>query len=421
LRLLALALVLASTAAGAWSPIAAAAPSGNGDGPDQGDATGPELAARSWILIDARTGQTLASRDENRRLPMASTTKMMTAYLAMERLPLTRRVRAVDYPATPGESLMGLSPGQLVSVRDLLYGLILLSGNDAAVTLARAVSGSEPAFVALMNRTARKLGLTNTSYENSVGLDSEDQFSSAADLARLGNVLMALPRFRRIASSREAELTSYRPPVEIRTLNDFVANNYWAKGIKTGHTLGAGYVLASDGRRKATELVGAVMGTSSELARDAETVELMDYGFSLYDKRVPIRSRKPVASVPVRFEDDGLALFATRPVRIGVRSGERLTVVRALPDEVEGPISKGETLGRATVLVDGLRIARVRLMAGRDVAAPSAVERVWGAVTGTLWLPALLLFAILSVALAVRHQRARSMKSRMRKISRRTR
>jgi D-alanyl-D-alanine carboxypeptidase (penicillin-binding protein 5/6) len=352
---------------------------------------------------------------------MASTTKMMTAYLTMKRLPLSRIVQAADYAPIPGESLMGLTAGQRVSVRDLLYGLILLSGNDAAVTLAEAVSGTVPRFVRLMNRTAANLGLDGTSYENPVGLDAPSQFSTATDLASLGRVLMRMPRFRKIASSREATLTSYRPPVEIATLNNFVADNYWARGIKTGRTLDAGYVLASDGRREATELIGVVMGTPSEAARDAETVELMDYGFSLYEKRVPVRTQRPAARVDVRFEESDLAVFGERPVRIGVREGERLTVVRSLPDEVEGPVARNEKVGTATVLLDGQRIARVDLLAGRSVAEPSTGDRILGAATGNLLPLVLALLVILSVVLLVRHQRARRARSRMRRIGRRAR
>ena len=140
----------------------------------------PRLEAASWALIDARTGESLAGKAADRRLPMASTTKMMTAYLALRNLPMNEVVRAADYQGAPVESLMGLEPGQRVSVRDLLYGLILLSGNDAAVTLAEAVSGTVPRFVALMNRTAARLGLSNTSYEDPIGLDGERQYSSAA-------------------------------------------------------------------------------------------------------------------------------------------------------------------------------------------------------------------------------------------------
>jgi D-alanyl-D-alanine carboxypeptidase (penicillin-binding protein 5/6) len=339
----------------------------------------------------------------------------------MERLPMNKVVTAVDYQSIPGESLMGLEPGQEISVRDLMYGLILLSGNDAAATLAVAVSGSESRFVRLMNRTARRLGLDDTSYENPIGLDNPRQFSSARDLVELGSVLMAMPRFRPIAGARSATLRSYRPPIEIETSNEFVRDNPWAKGIKTGRTNLAGYVLASDGRREATELIAAVMGTSSEAARDAETVELMDFGFSLYDKRVPIRTGRPVTRVPVRYEDQDLPLVSPRAVRVGVREGEDLTVSLDVPAEVEGPIERGQLIGRATVVLEGETLATVPLRAGRPVAEPGLLVRGIEAFTSNLVYIAGGVLVLLAVALLFRRRQEREMRRRMSRVGRRRR
>lgn len=381
----------------------------------------PGIEAKSWSLIDARTGDNLAGKAVNRRLPMASTTKMMTAYLALRMLPMNEAVRAAEYRAIPGESLMGLEAGQKVSVRDLLYGLIMLSGNDAAVTLAQAVSGTVPRFTGLMNRTARRLGLRNTSYENPVGLDGPDQYSSAGDLVRLGRVLMAMPRFRPIAAARTATLRSYNPPIEIETGNEFVRDNPWAIGIKTGHTLKAGYVLASDGRRRATELIASVMGAASETARDAETVELLDYGFSLYDKRVPIRTKRPVARVPVRFEDRDLPVISPRSIRIGVREGESLELSTDLPEEVEGPIRKGERIGSATVRLDGEVVGRAPLLSGRKVAEPGIFDRAVEAVTSNRVYILIGLSAILVLLLLYRRHKEREMRTRLARAGRRRR
>jgi D-alanyl-D-alanine carboxypeptidase (penicillin-binding protein 5/6) len=316
---------------------------------------------------------------------------------------------------------MGLEAGQKVSVRDLLYGLIMLSGNDAAVTLAQAVSGTVPRFTGLMNRTARRLGLRNTSYENPVGLDGPDQYSSAGDLVRLGRVLMAMPRFRPIAAARTATLRSYNPPIEIETGNEFVRDNPWAIGIKTGHTLKAGYVLASDGRRRATELIASVMGAASETARDAETVELLDYGFSLYDKRVPIRTKRPVARVPVRFEDRDLPVISPRSIRIGVREGESLELSTDLPEEVEGPIRKGERIGSATVRLDGEVVGRAPLLSGRKVAEPGIFDRAVEAVTSNRVYILIGLSAILVLLLLYRRHKEREMRTRLARAGRRRR
>jgi D-alanyl-D-alanine carboxypeptidase (penicillin-binding protein 5/6) len=386
LRRFACGLAIAAVLISGSASVSAAAP-----------ASGPKIEAKSWALIDARTGQTLAQKAASRRLPMASTTKMMTALLTLRNLPMDEIVRAADYQSIPGESLMGLNAGQRVSVRDLLYGLILLSGNDSAVTLAVAVSGTVPRFVALMNRTARKLGLGDTSYENPVGLDDKRQFSSARDLATL---------------------RSYRPSVEIETSNEFVRDYPWAKGIKTGHTIQAGYVLASDGRRRATELVAAVMGTASEAARDSETVKLMDYGFSLYSKRVPIRPGRPVAEVAVRFEDENLPVLSSRPVRIGVREGESLRVSIDLPNEVEGPVRRGERIGSATVRLDGERVGRVPLLSARRVVEPGPLERVLEAVTSNLVYIVIGLSAILVLLLLFRRRREGQMRTRLARAGR---
>ncbi len=381
----------------------------------------PEIEAESWVLIDARTGETLAQAAPNRQLPMASTTKMMTAYLTLRELPMDQVLAAADYRGAPAESLMGLEAGQEVSVRDLLYGLILLSGNDAAVTLATAVSGTVPRFVRLMNRTAKRLGLSNTSYENPIGLDGRRQYSSAADLVELGRILMEMPRFRPIASARTAKLRSLSPPVEIETGNEFVRDNPWALGIKTGFTNLAGYILASDGRREATELIASVMGTSSEVARDEQTVRLMDYGFSLYEKRIPVRTSRPVERIPVRFEDRDLPVSSPRPVRIGVREGEDLRVSVDLPEEVEGPVRKGQRLGTATVSLDGARIATVPLLADRAVAEPGLFDRGLDWLASNLLYIFLALFAILVLVLLVRRRHESEMRTRLARAGRRRR
>ena len=380
----------------------------------------PKLDAKSWELIDARTGDVLDSHDADTHLPMASTTKMMTAYLTLRSLPMGKIVKAADYdPTDPAESLMGLEAGQKISVRDLLYGLIMLSGNDAAHTLAIAVSGTQERFVARMNIAAKRLGLDDTHFTNPIGLDHKGHYTSANDLAVLGRDLMSMPKFRPIAAARTAKLRSYDPPVTIDTIDSFLVNNDWAKGIKTGHTLKAGYVLASDGRRRATELIATVFGTTTEEARDGESVKLLDYGFSLYDKKVPLRQNKVYTRLPVKYEDGDLKVLAARSARIGVRKDEKLTVTNDLPDEVEGPIEAGERIGTAIVRVDGDVIAVVPLKAAEAVAKPSLVDRARGAI-GKWWpLLVLLLCAILAAGIfVIRRRRDADVQRRLKRVTR---
>lgn len=359
------------------------------------------------MLIDARTGEQLAADEPDRRLSIASTTKLMTAHLALKRLRLGRQVEAAPYYAIPGESLLGLTPGERVTVRDLLYGLILASGNDAAETLAVAVSGSEEAFVGLMNDAARALGLADTHYGNPIGLDEAGNYSTASDLVALARVLLRNPVFRRIADSETANAPSLDPPQTIETRNTLLLADPSVTGVKTGHTLGAGYVLVGSAERNGVELISAVLGAPSEYDRDVETQELLDYGFGLYSTRRAFRRGEALARPGIDYEDDRLALRAARGVALGIRADQNLRVRVDAPAEVEGPIRRGERLGTAVVLVDGRRVARVPLRAARDVAEAGTIERVGSRLMGPLGIAALGVFAILIAGTAVMRRRRR--------------
>ena len=378
----------------------------------------PKLEARSWVLVEARTGEVLASNSVDVELPMASTTKLMTAYLAIRRLDPARLVRVGSYPADPVESVMGLEAGQRVSVRDLLHGLVMLSGNDSAVALARAISGNVPRFVELMNRTAGRLGLDSTGYRNPIGLDAPGHLSTASDLAKLSLILMRMPRFRELAREREAILTSYRPPVEIETTNDFLLTYPWANGIKTGATIRAGYLLASAGSRKGVELIGVVMGAASELARDVESARLLEWGFDLYRERIPLSRGQVAIEVPVRLRGEELGLVPRSNIRVGVRDDQALEVGYEIPDEVEGPIRRGARIGRAIIVVDGERVRIAPLLASSAVSAPTVTEEVLAAVEENLLLVGIAGFAILLAALAFGQSRKRKAREALRRIGR---
>ncbi len=325
--------------------------------------------------MDGRTGDVLASHAAARHLPIASTTKLMTAYVALRDLPLDKVVRAAPYVPEYGESLLGLRPGQRISVRDLLYGLILRSGNDAAYDLARAAAGSEERFVSQMNRYAAALGLADTHYANPIGLDQRGNHSSAADLVALTRRLLRIPVFAKIAASRDALLRSVQPQRRISTINELLSMAPWVNGVKTGHTFGARYVLVGSGRRKGVELIAAVVGTDTDEDRFDDTLRLLEYGFSKYRKRVPIEAGQTLAEPSIRYAGGELALRAARTVAVGVRRGETMRVSVRAPAEVEGPIHRGAVAGRAVVLVDGLRAASVPLRAARAVPKASTLDR----------------------------------------------
>ena len=247
------------------------------------------------------------------------------------------------------------STGQRISVRDLLYGLILRSGNDAAHDLALAVAGSVPRFVTQMNRRAAALGLADTHYANPVGLDQRGNFSSARDLATLTQRLQRIPAFAKIADSRSATLRSLRPPRRIATINELLLDAPWITGVKTGHTFDAAYCLVGSGRRKGVNLISVALGAPSDEARFSDNLELLEYGFSQYRRRVPIQAGQDLVDPSIRYSGGALPLRAARQVAVGLRRGQRLSVDVDAPAEVEGPIRRGAVLGHATVSVDGRR------------------------------------------------------------------
>jgi D-alanyl-D-alanine carboxypeptidase (penicillin-binding protein 5/6) len=320
--------------------------------------------------------------------------------VALHELSLEKIVRAAPYEAEYGESLLELRPGQRISVRDLLYGLILRSGNDAAYDLARAAAGSERRFVGQMNRYAAALGLSHTHYANPIGLDQRGNYSSAGDLVALTHRLLQIPAFARIAASRSALLRSVRPPRRIESINELLEMAPWVNGVKTGHTFGAKYVLVGSGRRKGVELIAAVVGTETDEDRFDDTLQLLEYGFSKYRRRVPIRAGQSLAAPSIRYSGGELPLRAARTVSAGVRPGQRLTVRVRAPQEVEGPLRRGARLGRAIVRVDGLRAAAVPLRAGRAVPRASALDRVRSYVEDNLlWIVLALSAILISAAL----------------------
>ncbi len=399
---LAMALLLFALLAGPGAALAAPVPQPDGagqrvekTGQPRLQQAGPSIEAKAWTLIDARTGEVLVSHAAARHLLIASTTKLMTAWVAMHELPLGKVVRTTPYDAEYGESLLGLRPYQRISVRDLLYGLILRSGNDAAHDLAIAAAGSQDRFVRQMNRRAAALGLTNTHYANPVGLDQKGNFSSAADLATLTQHLLRLPAFARIADAREAVLRSVHPRRRIESINELLQMAPWATGVKTGHTWGAGYVLVGSGRRKGVDLIAAAIGAPTDEARFSDDLTLLEYGFQQYRRREPIHAGQDLADPSIRYSGGELPLRAARSITVGLRKGQRLAVKVQAPGEVEGPIRRGAPLGHAAVLVDGRPAAIVSLRAGRAIPKAGFLDRARGFLADN-WAPiALVAFVIL--------------------------
>jgi D-alanyl-D-alanine carboxypeptidase (penicillin-binding protein 5/6) len=361
----------------------------------------PRVDAAAAVVVDGRDGHVLYSRARSERRAIASVTKLMTALVVIDELPLERRVRAVPYPAAAAESRIDLRPGERMSVADLLRALLLESANDAAATLAARASGSTADFVRSMNTKARSLGLRNTHFANPVGLDQPGNHSTAVDLARIARRVLANDFLAATVDMPRARLGTGDRPRIVANRNRLIARVPSVDGVKTGHTQGAGYVLVGAATRKGAQLVTVVMGEPSEAARDADTLALLRYGFSFY-RRVPaVRRGVALARPKVEyFGDRTVALVARRRVSVTVRRGERVRTLIDAPAEVSGQLPAGARVGTVRVVHRGRVVRTVPLVTAEAVPAAGILRKV-----SRLAIPVVLVAAGVAIWLFARRRR----------------
>lgn len=362
---------------------------------------------RAAIAVDARDGSPLFALHADRRLPIASATKLMTALIARERLPLDRALPAVSYRAAPAESVLGLAPGERMKVRDLLAATLLESANDAAATLAVAVAGSQRRFVALMNGRARALGLRHTRFANPIGLDAPGAGSTARELAQLAQAVLRDRFLARLVAMPQAVLTSGARRRVVPNRNDLVRRYPWVEGVKTGHTAGAGYVLVSAARGALGQrVVAVVLGAPSERVRDQYSLALLRFALGRFRRLSLLDPRRPRV-VPAEASAQALVAPA-RGLSLVLRRDQRVRVVLRLERPLRGPLARAARVGRFAVLVDGRPLAAVPAVLSRPL--PSAgtfgsLSRRLGSGLTLLVLAAMLTLAVVALR-ATRPRRA---------------
>ncbi len=309
----------------------------------------PKIEARSWALIDARSGQVLAQHNAHEKLPPASLTKMMTLYLAFEdiklgRLKLDERVSVSKKAWKIGGSTMFLDPRDHPTVEQLLHGIATLSGNDACIALAEHISGSESAFVQRMNQKAKELGMKDTHFSDATGFPISDHYSSAYDMALLGAALWRnFPKQYKLFDERSFTYNGTTQPNRNRLLWTLPG----ADGIKTGHTEAAGYCLVGSAARDHTRLVSAVFGTDSYDARFVQSRVLLQFGFRNF---VTLRPAERDIRRQVNVYEgtaNSLWLSPAKPIWITVPKGEEKRVSFRLRYRAPllAPITRGQKIG----------------------------------------------------------------------------
>ena len=377
----------------------------------------PDVAAPSALVVEASTGDVAYDRAPNGRRQIASATKLMTALLTLERSRPSTVYRASRYRALPVESKINLRPGERMTVADLLRGLLIESANDAAVTLAERVSGSREAFVKAMNVRAQQLGLRDTHYTNPIGLDAPGNYSSARDLVRLTLRLRAFEFFRRTVARESVTLRSGDRPRTLENRNRLVRLPQ-INGVKTGHTQQAGYVLIGSGRKRGITLISAVLGAPSEDARESDTRRLLAWSFTLYQRVRAVAAGEVLARAPIRYrrgaELDLIAGDSSR--RFIVRKGQALRQCGLdAPAEVEGPIRRGQALGKLKICRGKKTIATLPVVAAADVPKAGTAVRTKDWFTRPLTLVLVVLLGLGgSVLLARARRRGSNGRSRSR-------
>ncbi len=314
----------------------------------------PQLAAKSWFLMDADSGRVLVEHNADERLPPASLTKLMTAYLVERELDrgnitMDDMVRVSENAWRTGGSKMFIEVDTQVSIRDLLYGIIIASGNDASVAVAEHLAGGEVPFADLMNQHATRLGLHNTSFANSTGLPHPEQYSSARDMALLSQyIINDYPEHYAIYAEKYFTFSDIRQP----NRNRLLWRDPTVDGLKTGWTTEAGYGLVASAKRDDMRLISVVMGTSSEESRAQETQKLMSYGFR-YFETVKLYDAGSVLNTPRVWGGE------SNQLSVGVDSDVMMTVPRArnqeltarldIQGDLAAPIAAGQRVGTLAV------------------------------------------------------------------------
>ncbi len=339
-------------------------------------AIAPDVTTPSAVL-ETSDGQVLWARDADAERAMASTTKIMTAIVVLDSVADLSETATVPLEATiVGEAGVGLKPGQVLTVRQLLEAMLVHSGNDAAITLAEHVGVTLDGFVGLMNDTAARLDLQHTHFTNPHGLDEPGHHTSAADLATMAQYAMRNATFREIVAKKSVTVRAGGTTRRFDASNLLIGSYEGATGVKTGWTDDAGYCLVASAKRGEVELFTVVLGTKTETARFTQAKKLLDWGFAHYTVRQVSSADTTAALVPV-------SDYIDRTVPAVVAETTSTPIFDVLGDvtsrvdvsrEVAAPVSKGQRLGTLTVEQGGRLVTQVAIISTQDVPAPGGWE-----------------------------------------------
>ena len=333
------------------------------------------ISAKSAILVDADSGRVLFEKNVDERSLIASTTKIMTGLLVCEAGDLAREISVPPEAAGVEGSSLYLKSGERITAKELLYGLMLRSGNDAAVALAIATAGSVDAFVSRMNEKARALGMEHTHFENPNGLDGEEHFSTARDLSKLCAYAMENETFRTVVSSKSFTECGR----SFTNHNKLLWRVEGADGVKTGYTKKAGRILAGSATRDGQRLICVTISDPDDW-RDQQA--LLDYGFSEFPAQTIVTAGETVGSVlVVGSRTERISLVTGAELSYPVAEGETVQTILHAPEFVYAPVLPGQA-GQLEILVDGARVSQVPVYYAQTAEETAPARGFWKRIFG---------------------------------------
>ncbi|MGO1500575.1 MAG: D-alanyl-D-alanine carboxypeptidase family protein [Marinobacter sp.] len=345
----------------------------------------PQIAGSSYVLMDPESGRIIMEENSNERLPPASLTKMMTAYIVERELDEGRISMSDLVPISVNAwktegSRTFVKEGTSVSVEKLLKGVIIQSGNDASVALAEFIAGSEGAFVDIMNQQAQLLGMKDTHFENATGLPAPDHFSTAYDLAVLARAIINdYPENYPIYAEKHFTYNNIRQP----NRNSLLWRDDSVDGLKTGHTEEAGYCLVASAKRNDSRFIAAVMGTSSSQARSQEIQKMLNYGFRYFESERLFSAGQELIEAKIwGGESDKLSVGMMEDAFVTIPRGSRDSLESSvdLDSVIKAPISAGDELGRVKVSFNGEVLIDQPVLALTEVPEGGFFKRIWDTV-----------------------------------------
>ncbi|WP_255988748.1 D-alanyl-D-alanine carboxypeptidase family protein [Chitinolyticbacter albus] len=348
----------------------------------------PEIVAKSYYLLDYQSGAVLAADDVSARVEPASLTKLMTAYLTFKavkegKLKLDQQLTVSEKGWKTEGSRMFLDPKVPAKVDDLIKGMIVQSGNDACVTLAEAIAGSEEVFAQLMNREAKRLGLSGSHFTNSTGLPDPNLYTTTADLAKLAAAIIRdFPEFYPIYSMKEFTYNNIKQP----NRNLLLHRDPFVDGLKTGHTESAGYNLVASTHRDERRLISVVVGTASDQVRAAESAKLLNWGVQFFETPRLYEAKKAIATVPVwkgAADQVKAGFLDNRYITLPRGDAKKLKLDFTSNQPLIAPIQLGQQIGTLKVSVEGKAIGNYPVVALEKVEQAGIFGRAWDSIR--LW------------------------------------